>query len=596
MLRFLSIQHLAVIESVEIDFETGLNILTGETGAGKSILVEAVGLLLGGRASSELVRTGEEVATIQAIFDNGDDEIIVRREITAAGRSRAFVNGALATAGALKELASRLIEMHGQHEHQGLLAPESHLDLLDAYASLEPLREGVAACHQRMGALRAERETLRLDERQKLARVDLLTFQRDEIAKAAPRVGEDAALDAERQVLANAERLLLLSGEAYQALYEQDGAVLSGLAAVWRKVGDLASLDPRAASYLESRSPIQSQLEDLAFFLRDYADGIDASPGRLQEVEDRLAVLDRLKRKHGPSLDDVIAHEEACASELAVLASSDERRSEVEQALDRAEAEYRTAAERLSGRRHDAAPRFAADLVKVALGLAMDRLRFEVRFDEALSREQWGPKGLDKAEFFVSPNPGEDLRPLARIVSGGELSRLMLAIKTLTAQKGRGDTLIFDEVDAGIGGHTADVVGRRLQALGSDYQVLCITHLPQIAAHGDVHFLITKSVRSGRTATSVARLGHTERQQELARMIAGQALSAGVVASAGEMLASRARPALSAGSPFDRLMPRPARDDPEPSRRVRADGPVEGAKGESKPKGESERRRAKGRA
>ncbi len=600
MLRFLSIQHLAVIESVDIDFETGLNILTGETGAGKSILVEAVGLLLGARASSELVRTGEEVATIQAIFDSGDDEIIVRREITAAGRSRAFVNGALATAGALKDLASRLIEMHGQHEHQGLLAPESHLDLLDAYAGLEPLREEVAACHQRMGALRAERETLRLDERQKLARVDLLTFQRDEIVKAAPRAGEDAALDAERQVLANAERLVQLSGEAYQSLYEQDAAVLSGLAAVWRKVSDLASLDPRAASYLEARNPIQSQLEDLAFFLRDYADGIDTSPGRLQEVEDRLAVLDRLKRKHGPALDDVIAHAEACTNELAVLASSDERRSEVEQALGRAEADYRLAADRLSGKRHDAAPRFSAELVKVASGLAMDRLRFEVRFDDPLPREQWGPKGLDKAEFFVSPNPGEDLRPLARIVSGGELSRLMLAIKTVTAQKGRGDTLIFDEVDAGIGGHTADVVGRRLQALGADYQVLCITHLPQIAAHGDVHFLIAKSVRSGRTVTNVARLSDTARQQELARMIAGQSLSAGVVASAGEMLASRARPESSAGSSRaqsrdDRLIPRPAQDAPEPSRKVRANEPVEGAKGESKPKGESERRQAKGR-
>jgi DNA repair protein RecN (Recombination protein N) len=561
MLRFLSIQHLAVIESVEIDFDAGLNILTGETGAGKSILVEAVGLLLGGRASSELVRTGEGVATIQAIFDSGGEEIIVRREITAAGRSRAFVNGALATAGALRDLASRLIEMHGQQEHQSLLAPESHLDLLDASAGLEAIREEVAACYQRMGALRAERETLRLDERQKLARVDLLTFQRDEIAKAAPRAGEDAALEAERHVLANAERVLQLSGEAYQALYEQDGAVLSGLAGVWRKVGDLASLDPRAASYLEARGGIQSQLEDLAFFLRDYADGIDASPGRLQEVGDRLALLDRLKRKHGPTLDEVIAHEDRCARELSLLASSDERASEVEQALHRAEAEYRAAAERLSAKRRDAALRFGADLVKLAAGLAMDRLRFEVRFDVALSSDQWGPKGLDRAEFFVSPNPGEDVRPLARIVSGGELSRLMLAIKTLTARKVRGDTLIFDEVDAGIGGHTADVVGRRLQALGAGHQVLCITHLPQIAAHGDVHFLITKSVRAGRTVTSVTRLGDGERRQELARMIAGQELSEGVLASAGEMLAVRSR-----------------------------------AKGESKPKGESETRRAKGRA
>src|SRR5262245_37352894 len=221
MLRFLRIKHLAVIDSVELEFDAGLNILTGETGAGKSILVEAVGLLLGARASSDLVRTGEDLATIQAIFDSGGEEIIVRREITATGRSRAFVNGALATAGALRDLASRLIEMHGQHEHQGLLVPESHLDLPDAYARLESLREEVSASYQRMGALRAERDTLRLDERQKLARVDLLTFQRDEIASAAPRSGEDTMLEAERHVLANAGRLVQLSGDAYQALYGQ---------------------------------------------------------------------------------------------------------------------------------------------------------------------------------------------------------------------------------------------------------------------------------------------------------------------------------------------------------------------------------------
>jgi DNA repair protein RecN (Recombination protein N) len=566
MLRYLSIQHLAVIESVEIDFDAGLNILTGETGAGKSILVEAVGLLLGARASSDLVRTGEDVATIQAIFDSGGEEVIVRREITSSGRSRAFVNGALATAGALRELASRLIEMHGQHEHQGLLMPESHLDLLDAYAGLEALRDEVAACHQRLGALRAERETLRLDERQKLARADLLTFQRDEIAKAAPRSGEDLTLEAERHVLTNAERLVQLSGDAYQALYEQDGAVLSGLAAVWKRVSDLAALDPRAGAYLEARAAIQSQLEDLAYFLRDYADRIDASPGRLQDVEDRLALLDRLKRKHGPTLDEVIAHAADCERELETLASADERAADVDRELRRAEDDYRVRAGALSEKRRAAASRFAADLIAVAAGLAMERLRFEIRFEAPDGHGHWGPKGLDVAEFFVSPNPGEELRPLARIVSGGELSRLMLAIKTVTAQKGRGATLIFDEVDAGIGGHTADVVGRRLQSLGSEYQVLCITHLPQIAAHGDVHFLITKNVRGGRTTTSVTRVGAAGRRQEIARMIAGQEPSSSVLTSAEEMLSTRARAAAAR------------------------------AKGETKSKGESESRRAKGRA
>ena len=562
MLRYLSIEHLAVIERLEIDFDAGFNVLTGETGAGKSILVEAVGLLLGGRASSELVRTGEDTATIQALFDVDGNEVIVRRELTAQGRSRAFVNGALATAGALKDLAARLIEIHGQHEHQGLLVPESHLDLLDAYAGFESRREEAAGAFQRLGALRAELETLRLDERQKLARVDLLTFQRDEISQAAPRAGEDEDLVAERSRLVNAGKLLQLSAEAYQTLYEQDGAVLSGLATVWKRVADLAALDPRAAAYEESRAAITSQLEDLAYFLRDYAEGIDASPGRLQEVEDRLALLERLKRKHGPMLTDVLEHRDACVRELTLLANADERAAEVENALQAAEREYLDLAQRLSAERREAATKFAKDLVHVVAGLAMERTRFEVRFNaEPLPAAEWGPRGVDRAEFFVSPNPGEDLRPLARIVSGGELSRLMLAIKTLTARKGRGATLIFDEVDAGIGGHTADVVGRRLQDLAREYQVLCITHLPQIAAHGDVQYHISKQVRGGRTVTRVARLDTAARETELARMIAGDAATSRMRASAAEMLAERRR-----------------------------------AKDEEKAKGESESRRARGRA
>jgi len=562
MLRYLSIEHLAVIERLEIDFDAGFNVLTGETGAGKSILVEAVGLLLGGRASSELVRTGEDTATIQALFDVDGNEVIVRRELTAQGRSRAFVNGALATAGALKDLAARLIEIHGQHEHQGLLVPESHLDLLDAYAGFESRREEAAGAFQRLGALRAELETLRLDERQKLARVDLLTFQRDEITQAAPRAGEDEDLVAERSRLVNAGKLLQLSAEAYQTLYEQDGAVLSGLATVWKRVADLAALDPRAAAYEESRAAITSQLEDLAYFLRDYAEGIDASPGRLQEVEDRLALLERLKRKHGPMLTDVLEHRDACVRELTLLANADERAAEVETALQAAEREYLDLAQRLSAERREAATKFAKDLVHVVAGLAMERTRFEVRFNaEPLPAAEWGPRGVDRAEFFVSPNPGEDLRPLARIVSGGELSRLMLAIKTLTARKGRGATLIFDEVDAGIGGHTADVVGRRLQDLAREYQVLCITHLPQIAAHGDVQYHISKQVRGGRTVTRVARLDTAARETELARMIAGDAATSRMRASAAEMLAERRR-----------------------------------AKDEEKARGESESRRARGRA
>jgi DNA repair protein RecN (Recombination protein N) len=298
MLRFLRIRNLAVIEAVEVEFESGFNVLTGETGAGKSILVEAVGLLLGARASSDLVRTGEAQAAIEAIFeDAAGRELIVRREISSQGRSRSFINGALATAAALRDLSTRLVELHGQHEHQALLDPLTHLPLLDEYADLSDLAGKVAASWNTVRTLREQLERSRMDAREKAARLDLIAFQLGEIEKASPKAGEDDELAATRQVLASAERVQRLCEESYATLYESDDAVLAGLGGVWKRVGELATIDPQFAPYMDARDAIKSQLEDLAFFLRSYADGIDASPGRLQQVEDRLALLERLKRK-----------------------------------------------------------------------------------------------------------------------------------------------------------------------------------------------------------------------------------------------------------------------------------------------------------
>jgi len=293
MLRFLRIRHFAVIDSVEVEFDPGLNVLTGETGAGKSILVEAVGLLLGGRASGDLVRTGEEAATIEAIFETGGEEVLVRREITVQGRSRAFVNGALATAGALKDLSARLIELHGQHEHQTLLDPSTHLGVVDAFGGLGSLSLPTATAFETWRAGEEELARVRAIQRDRDARLDLMTFQLGELDKAAPRPGEDEELASLRQVLASAERVERLCAESYASLYESDGAILAGLGAVWRKVADLAALDPQFRPYLEARDGIKSQLEDLALFLRRYADGIEASPARLQQVEERLALLER---------------------------------------------------------------------------------------------------------------------------------------------------------------------------------------------------------------------------------------------------------------------------------------------------------------
>src|SRR5438552_707248 len=504
MLRFLKISHFAVIDAVEVDFEPGFNVLTGETGAGKSILVEAVGLLLGGRASGDLVRTGEDAASIEAIFESDGEELVVRREITSQGRSRAFVNGALATAGALKDLSGRLIELHGQHEHQTLLDPATHLDVLDTFGRLDHLIAPARSAFETMRAAGEEVARVRRAVADRDARLELVTFQLGELDRAALKPSDppaDAELAGTRHVLASAERVERLCAESYTSLYESDEAILAGLGAVWRRVSELAVLDPRFQPYLEARDGIKSQLEDLALFLRRYAEGIEASPARLQQIEDRLALIERLKRKHGPTLEDVIVQRDALRQELGDIEGGDVRVKELEREHAVARQAYLEVAGELSAARRRIAPAFTRRLEDV-------------------------------------------LR---------ELSRIMLAIKTLTATSRTALTdaggrsagssppgLIFDEVDAGIGGRVADVVGHRLRALGSAFQVLCITHLPQIAAYADTHFQIAKQVEGGRTRTTVHRLDAAGRVDELARMLGGDVITDGLRRSAREMLEGRA--------------------------------------------------------
>ncbi|PYQ99714.1 MAG: DNA repair protein RecN [Acidobacteria bacterium] len=559
MLSFLRIKHLAVIDSVEVEFDPGLNVLTGETGAGKSILVEAVGLLLGGRASGDLVRTGEDAAAIEAIFESAGEELLVRREITSQGRSRAFINGALVNAGALKDLSSRLIELHGQHEHQTLLDPATHLGVIDTFGGLDGMTAPTAAAFDAMRALQGELARMHSAARDRAGRQDLMAFQLGEIDRAGLKAGDpgdDVELAALRQVLASADRVERLCTDSYASLYESDDAILAGLANVWRRVAELATLDPRFKPYLDARDGIKSQ-----------------------QVEERLALLERLKRKYGPALADVIERRDALRRELADLERGDDRILELERELAAARTAFVSAAEALSKQRRRIAVTFGRQVEAVLAELAMERTRFEVRFGDGPQPEAgWSARGIDAGEFFVSPNPGEDLRPLARIVSGGELSRIMLAIKTLVASSRHGFSdatdrrpsasapgLIFDEVDAGIGGRVADVVGRKLRALGSAFQVLCITHLPQIAAYADTHFEIRKRVDGGRTRTSVSRLGDGARVDELARMLGGEAITDGIRRSAHEMLMDRSASRTSGAGT-----------------------------GESKSKGESERAKPKG--
>jgi DNA repair protein RecN (Recombination protein N) len=542
MLRFLRIQHLAVIDRLELELDPGLTVLTGETGAGKSILVGAVGLLVGGRASADLVRTGEDHAVIEAIFEDANHhELIVRREISAQGRSRALIDGALVTSAALRDACGSLVDLHGQHEHQLLLDPAAHLDLLDAFGGFANLAAETRRTFAEWQSLRSEREKLLTSEREKTARAEFIRFQLAEIDRVAPKAGEDDELTATRVVLANADKLQRLCADAYTALYEGDDAAMSTLGIVWRKVGDLAALDGRFAPYLEGREAVKSQLEDLAFFLRSYASDIDASPARLQEIEDRLAVLERLKKKHGPALDDVIANTERLRGDLHDIEHATERVAQLDTQLAAARSAYTRAAGELSRARREGARQFSQRLERALADLAMTHTRCEVRFTDPADEALWSERGFEAGEFFISPNPGEDLRPLARIASGGELSRIMLALKTLASTDAPGKTLIFDEVDAGIGGAVADVVGRRLQSLADRFQVLCITHLPQIAAHGASHFRISKTIQHGRTVTEVTRMSGADREQEMGRMIGGAAVSAAVIASAREMLDSRGR-------------------------------------------------------
>lgn len=527
MIRFLSIENVAVVDRLEIELSPGLSVLTGETGAGKSIVVGALELLAGGRASGDLVRTGAERARVQAMLDDGAaGEVLLRRDITAQGRSRAFVDGELTAVRTLHNRVRDLIDLHGQHEHQTLLDPGSHLALLDAFIARtsdgdDSLR--VAAAFRAWQTTKRCLRNVRDREREVDQRRDLLAYQRDEIRGVSPREGEDGLLATRRKRLMNAERLATLATQAYGMLYEQDGSLMSGLGQVWRHLEELARLDESVGSHLGVRSEVESRLEDLAFFLRSYGDSIEASPVELEQTETRLNDLSRLKRKYGPSLDDVLSHARAIDRELATLEANEERH----EALARRESEERQTflrhAGALSEKRRAAADVLASGLQDVLADVGLPRARFDILFAEIPLDDTaaWTERGVDRVSFSFSANPGEAPRALARVASGGELSRVMLGIKTLATTDTPGKTLVFDEIDAGIGGAAADRVGSMLARLAERYQVICVTHLPQIAAYATRHYRVTKQVQRERTTVRVEELSDAGRVAELSRLMTG---------------------------------------------------------------------------
>ncbi|MBX7219585.1 MAG: DNA repair protein RecN [Blastocatellia bacterium] len=554
MLKCLHIVNFALVDQLGIEFGPGLNVLTGETGSGKSIVVDALGLVLGGRFSPEMIRSGETKSYVEALFslpnrtevvelgashgvDVDPEEILIRREVTAPGRGRVFVNNQLATVQFLKLLRPFLVDIHGQGDQQSLLQPAAQADALDRFGGLEELVAGVGEAFLRWQSVRSELISFQAHESDRLRRIDMLAFQKQEIMGV--RLGspeEDLELEAERNLLANAERLASLANGAYQVLYEDESSVVTRMVGVSRKLDELMAIDASTQEALGGMDSVRYAIEDIAFFLRDYAERIHFSPDRHKEVEDRLAELQRLKRKYGPSLRDVQATLQAINQELGKLDVGEDHIRRLEQAVIDAQEVYLRKAHHLSRQRHEAARRFEAALTGELQYLAMEGTAVEVRVATDDRETVAQVKGIDTVEFFLSANVGEEVRSLAKVASGGEISRFMLALKTITAPTDFPRTMVFDEVDVGIGGRVAETVGQRLQRLGDRQQVLCVTHLPQIAAKGGTHFVVSKATIGNRTATSVTPLNKVERVEELARMIGGTIPTDAIRRTAREML------------------------------------------------------------
>lgn len=551
MLSFVRIENFALIERLRVEFGSGLNLITGETGSGKSILVDAVGLLVGDRASQDMVRQGADTARVEGLFvldsddparrvlaDNGldsdDDTLVIRREITLSGANRVFINDRLTTLGVLSAVGRSIVEIHGQHSQQLLLASSSHLELLDSFADAGELLRAVESVFARLESVRRERDSLRRSEQDRLQRVDLLQYQIGEIRRLELQPGQDQTLAQERDLLASAERRLQAGEAAYQILYEDDESVLSRLDRVGRQVDELEALDPALSGLTARLKEAQFAVEEVSFQLRDYVRDIEFEPRRLEQIEERLAEIDRAKRKYGRSLEEILEHLESAETELADLEDRDASVARLDQEYSGLVKRYEEAALVLSDRRRQAAEALSKAVQNELAELAMKDTRFEVEFGppEATPSE----KGSDTVEFLISANPGEEPRALARIASGGELSRIMLALENVLRREQHAKTLVFDEVDAGIGGRTAGTLGEKLLQVGRHHQVFCVTHLPQIAAFADRHFHVDKTVQGGRTLIDIRALDEEARIVELGRMLAGEKVSATTLRQARELL------------------------------------------------------------
>lgn len=553
------VENYAVVERIRVRFARGLNLLTGETGSGKSILVDALSLLYGGRASADAVRSGADRARVSAIFeapsspefrdfldrhglDVEDNELLIEREVQSNGKSRAFVSSRPVTAAVLRDLAPFLGDIHGQHDQQELFLADSQLDLLDAFAQSAELLRSLNEVYQQWRKLAHAIDELDRSEQEKLRLADLWRFQSLEIEQAGLKPNEDAAIEAERRVLANVARLQEAGSAAHAALYEAETSALSLIRQARRRLEDLCRIDASLQEICEALAPAEIAVTEAAHGLSHYLGKLESDPARLEHLESRLASIEKLKRKYGPTVEEILAFLATVRENLTALETTSERRAQLDAERARLAQDYEALAGKLSRLRREAARRLEKAVRTELASLAMAGTEFTISFDPA----PWSARGVDRIRFLVSANTGELPRPLDKVASGGELSRLALALKTCTALRPRKNTvartLVFDEVDTGIGGRTAEAVARRLKKLAASNQVLCVTHLPQIAAFADQHFAVEKKSASGRTLATIEALEASDRTREIARMLSGQQLTTEAMKHAEQLIKSAARP------------------------------------------------------
>jgi DNA repair protein RecN (Recombination protein N) len=553
MLQLLSISNIALIDDLRVEFDGALNLLTGETGSGKSIIVDALGVLIGGRFASELLKSGAERGSIEGLFvlsphpqletllensglQNGD-ELIIRRELSATGRNKIFINNQLATQSLLRDLRPFLVDIHGQGEQQTLFDPDTHLELLDNFGNHFRLRDEVRVGYENLSRVQRELATLRKDSAEKFQLVDTLQFQIAELERAQLSLGEDERLEEERRRLANVEKLTTLCQSSYSRIYEDDDAALARVRQTLKEIEELSEYDFSFREYLDGLESARAVLEDLAFALRDFADKLEFSPARLATIEDRLAELSRLKRKYGGSIETALEHLAQSQDRLLQIETSDEREQQLTAELEAATRHYLDNAQKLHRQRVKAAKLLEKAVEQGIAEVAMENSRFQVQVNEDdKDFEKAGPTGIDRVEFYFSANVGEDVKPLARVASGGEASRLMLVLKTVSNASEFPRTIVFDEIDTGIGGRVSEAVGIKLKKLSKTNQVLCVTHQPQIARFADNHLVVQKEAHDGRTLVSINKLDRSGRIEELARMLTGSEITDSARRHARELL------------------------------------------------------------